>query len=70
MDTKDPKPPLEPDHRPGVACPHCGANQGRPVKVATMKPTDDAESVDITMSCRDCRQTWIVQKLTHETPPA
>jgi hypothetical protein len=62
--------PLNPpdDEHSNVACPHCGASVGKPVRVATRKA--DATSVDVTMGCQDCKTTWIVQKLTHDEPPA
>jgi hypothetical protein len=62
------KPPLEREEQPSVACPHCAAHTGQVKSVATDKGNSGV--VNITMLCRDCRQSWMVQKLTHEYPPA
>ena len=62
------KPPLEREQQPDVACPHCTANAGRPKSVATAKGRPGM--VNIMMHCRDCGQSWMVQKLTREAPPA
>ena len=64
----DERPPLARDEHPQIACPHCGAQFGRPVSVSTRK--DDQGVMDIKMGCKDCNHTWIVQKLTHDNPPA
>ena len=62
------KPPLEREQQPDTACPHCTAQMGQPSHVATEKGKPG--QVTITMTCRDCGQTWMVQKLTHEDPPS
>jgi hypothetical protein len=56
------------DQKLNVACPHCGARVGKPLSVSTRK--GDSASVDVKMNCSDCNQSWIVQKLTHDDPPA
>jgi len=75
MKVAETKPPLPPHEQLLVACPHCGAPQGKPIRVATVRrrrkeESADDESVDITMGCDGCEQTWMVQKLTHDEPPA
>jgi transposase-like protein len=55
------------DQKLNVTCPHCGVDYGRPTSVATRK--GDSGKVDVQLTCRGCKQTWIVQKLTHDDPP-
>ena len=47
-----------------VACPHCSAHVASPVRVSTRK--GDALHLDLTMQCKNCKQTWVVQKLSHD----
>ncbi len=63
-----PTQPLQRDEQPSVACPHCSAHTAEVKTVATNK--DDNSTVNITMFCRDCKQTWMVQKLAHDEAPA
>jgi ribosomal protein S27E len=55
------------DQQLNVACPHCGAQIGKPTSVSTRK--GDTNHVDVKMNCRDCNHSWVVQKLTHDDPP-
>jgi hypothetical protein len=57
---------LPPPQTIPAACPHCGASV-KPIKVTTSKETTDR--VDVTMVCKDCNHTWIVQKLTDDERP-
>jgi ribosomal protein S27E len=59
---------LPDDYQLNVACPHCGAPIGKPLSVSTRK--GDTASVDVRLKCTDCEHSWIVQKLTHDDPPA
>jgi transposase-like protein len=59
--------PLARDERPSVACPHCEAHTAQVRGVSTAKDG----IVNITMFCKDCDKSWIVQKETFEdAPPA
>ncbi len=62
--SSDPKPPPPSDDPQAlnVACPHCFAQIGKPVSVSTRK--GDHNLIDVTMHCRECNRTWMVQKLT------
>jgi hypothetical protein len=66
----DPQPLLlQRDEAPSVACPHCAAHTARVKGVETSKT--DPGVVNITMFCKDCKESWVVQKMTyHDDPPA
>ena len=68
MVLSSPPPDRNPNHKLNVACPHCGAQIGKPLSVSTRK--GDSGSVDVKLKCGDCSHSWIVQKLTHYEPPA
>jgi hypothetical protein len=64
-----PKQPLRSDEQPAVACPHCAAHTAQVQSVSTNK--EDPSVVNIHMFCRDCKASWIIQKMAvHEEPPA
>ena len=51
-----------------VACPHCAAPQGYPYRVETSRESHD--HVNVSMQCKDCQHSWIVQRLGGDGPPA
>ena len=61
------RPPPD-DYQVEVPCPNCGAHVGAPIRVSTRKL--DPGTVDVTMQCKDCGVTWVMQKLIHDTPPS
>ena len=67
---KSPSPEvLRHDQLPSVACPHCDAHSTQVKSVATAK--GESGVVNITMFCKDCKESWVVQKMTyHDEPPA
>jgi DNA-directed RNA polymerase subunit M/transcription elongation factor TFIIS len=68
LSSSPPSSDLPGDQKLNVACPHCGAQFGHPTSVATRR--GDSGKVDVRLSCRTCNHSWIVQKLTHDDPPA
>jgi hypothetical protein len=65
--------PLEPllqrDEAPSVACPHCAAHTAQVKGVETSKT--DPGVVNITMFCKDCKESWVVRKMAYQhQPPA
>ena len=64
-----PQQPLQHDQPPSVACPHCEAHTAQVQSVAMAKGEEGR--VNITMFCKDCKESWVVQKMTyHDELPA
>ena len=50
-----------------VACPHCAAPQGYPYRVETSKESRD--QVNVSLRCKDCQHSWMIQRLSAPPPP-
>jgi DNA-directed RNA polymerase subunit M/transcription elongation factor TFIIS len=49
-----------------VACPHCTAPSGYPYQVQTRR--DKLDRVNVSVRCKDCDHTWMVERLGVLTP--
>ena len=60
------KPPPTPRPQFPIACPHCTAPSGYPYQVQTRR--DKLDRVNVSMRCKDCEHTWMVERLGVLTP--